>query len=530
MSLRIDADKFREWARLCADSLAAARVEIDALNVFPVPDSDTGTNAYLTFAAGLEAITEDPVPTKVPEVLKRYGEGLLMGAKGNSGTILSELIRGSLRVLRTKKRVEGADVVEALEAASKAAYAAVGDPQEGTILSVSAAAAKGAREAEAKGLSAEEVFDAAAQAAREALLLTPSQMERLAKAGVVDAGGRALVVVLDSLAQALTGRTPSPAPTHLPKPLIETGSDLDEGGPAYEVMYLLRAPGRRITPLKERLSELGDSLVVVGGDGLWNIHVHVDDVGAAIEAGMRAGRPFRIAVTHFAEQIATRKNVAKGRVVISAVTGAKLAQLVSDSGAVPLEFSAERPPTMAEMSRAIADANAEEIIILPNRDASIPLFEAAAKVARDNGTRVAVLKTTVQVQGLSALAVHDPGKAFDDDVVAMSSAASGIGHGAITIAQEDGLTSAGHCRKGDVLGVVNGDFAFVGIDMAAVAKDVFERLDVANGEIATVVVGEGMDADTLRAIESRVKALAPHAEFEVHEGGQSKYQLFIAVE
>lgn len=530
MSLRIDADRFRIWARLCADSLAAARAEIDALNVFPVPDADTGTNAYLTFAAGVEALDADPVPHKVLDVLKRYGEGLLMGAKGNSGTILSELVRGSLRVLRTKKRIEGADVVEALEAASKAAYAAVGDPQEGTILTVAAAAAQGAKEAQAQGLEAEQVFDAAAQAAREALLMTPSQMERLAKAGVVDAGGRALVVLLDSIAQALTGRVPTPAPAHLPQPIIETGSDLDEGGPAYEVMYLLKAPGRRITPLKERLGELGDSLVVVGGDGLWNIHVHVDDVGAAIEAGLRAGRPFRIAVTHFAEQMGTRRTANRGRAVIAAVTGQKLAELVTDAGAVALEFSAEQPLSVKEMTDAILDVRAEEVIILPNREASIPQFEAAAKVARDNGVRVAVLKTTVQVQGLAALAVHDSGQAFDDDVVAMSSAAGVIAHGAVTIAQADGLTSAGHCRKGDVLGVVNGDFAVIGTDIAAVAKDVYERLDVANSEIATLVVGEGVDGDTVNAIETRVKMLAPHAEFEVHDGGQSKYQLFLAVE
>lgn len=530
MSWRIGADDFRAWAQLCADSLAVARAEIDALNVFPVPDADTGTNAYLTFAAGLEALGEDPVPTKVPDVLKRYGEGLLMGAKGNSGTILSELVRGSLRALRGKKRIESADVVEALDAATKAAYAAVGDPQEGTILSVAAAATRGAREAEAEGLGAQDTFDAAARAAREALLLTPMQMDRLAKAGVVDAGGRALVVVLDSVAQSLTGRVPSPAPPHLPQPIFETGSDLDESGPAYEVMYLLKAPGRRITALKEALAELGDSLVVVGGEGLWNIHVHVDDVGAAIEAGMRAGRPFRIAVTHFAEQLSSQRRAATGRVVIAAVTGPDLADLATQAGAIALEFSAEKPLSTAVMADAIAAANAAEIIILPNREPSIPQFEAAARAARDRGVRVAVLKTTVQIQGLAALAVHDSGQDFDDDVVAMSAAAGAIRHGAVTIAQEDGLTSAGYCRKGDVLGVVSGDFAVVGTSIASVATEVFERLDVAKGEIATVIVGAGVDDEQVKAIESWVKTLAPHADFEVYRGGQSKYQLFLSVE
>lgn len=530
MSLRVDAERFRAWARLCADSLGAARAEIDALNVFPVPDADTGTNAYLTFEAGAAALAEHPVPEKVPDVLKRYGEGLLMGAKGNSGTILSELIRGSLRVLRSKKRIGASDVVEALTAASKSAYAAVGDPQEGTILTVAAAAAEGARLAEIEGLGPREVFDAAARAAREALILTPTQMDMLAKAGVVDAGGRALVVVLDSLAQALTGRVPSAAPANLPMPIIEAGTDLDPSGPSYEVMYLLRTSGRKIGPLRERLTELGDSLVVVGGEGLWNVHVHVDDVGAAIEAGLKAGRPFRIAVTHFADEITAHRRAATGRVVIMAVTGPGLAEIVTDAGGIGLEFTAEEPLTVSRMTDAIAAANVGEVLILPNRDAHISLFEAAAKVARDAGTRVAVLRTTVQMQGLAALAVHDPGQNFDDDVVTMSTAVGAIRHGAVTIAKEDGFTSAGPCRAGDVLGVVQGDFATVGNDPVDVAMDVYEQLDIASAEIVSMIVGADTTEEAVTEITRRIAEAAPHADIEVHRGDQSKYLLFLAVE
>lgn len=531
MSLRVDADGFRAWARLCADSLAEARAEIDALNVFPVPDADTGTNAYLTFAAGVDALDEDPVPEKLSDVLKRYGDALLMNAKGNCGTILSELVRGALRSLRGKKKIDSAEVVEALEAASDAAWAAVGDPQEGTILSVARAAAVGARHAHEAKKGARDVFEAAAAASREALLLTPTQMDRLAKAGVVDAGGRALVVVLESLSWALTGRVPTPAPGRLPVPAIETGADLDESGPSYEVMYLLKAAGRRITPLKEALSELGDSLVVVGGEGLWNVHVHVDDVGAAIEAGMKAGRPFRIRVTHFAEQIgAARKSDISGRAIITAVTGKELAAVVSEAGAVPLVFALDDPISMRAMSKAITDTNAAEVIVLPNREAHIPQFEAAAKVARDKGVRVSVLKTTVQVQGLAALAVHDPQRSFDEDVVAMSTAAGSIRHGAVTIAKEDGLTSAGPCKKGDVLGVVDGDFAFVGSNLVEISMNVLTDIGVERGEIVTMVVGRKVDDEVVAQIRQRVEALSPFVEFEIHQGGQRDYKLFLAVE
>lgn len=531
MSLRLEADGFRAWARLCADSLAEARAEIDALNVFPVPDADTGTNAYLTFAAGAAALDEDPVPEKLPDLMKRFGEALLMNAKGNCGTILSELVRGALRSLRGKKKVDAAEIVAALEAGSEAAWAAVGDPQEGTILSVARAAAAGAREAYLADQSARDVFEAAAAASREALLLTPAQMERLARAGVVDAGGRALVVVLESLSQAVTGRAPTPVPGRLPVPAIESGSDLDGSGPAYEVMYLLKASSRRIAGLKERLSELGDSLVVVGGDGLWNVHVHVDDVGAAIEAGMRAGRPFRIAVTHFAEQIGTiRQRAVSGRAIVTAVTGTDLAKLVQEAGAVPLTFSADEPLSVQTMTDAINDTNAAEIIILPNREAHIPQFEAAAKVARDEGVRVAVLQTTVQVQGLAALAVHDPQRTFDEDVVAMSTAASAIRHGAVTIAQSEGLTSAGPCAVGDVLGVVDGDFAFVGSNTVEISMNVLTELGVDRAEIVTLVVGKDLDEESVAQLQDRIEAVSPLVDIEVIAGGQNSYQLFLAVE
>ncbi len=530
MALQIVPERFHAWARLCAESLAVARDEIDALNVFPVPDSDTGTNAYFTFVAGVEALDALPPETAPLEIMRAYAEGLLIGARGNSGTILAELVRGSLLVLRgCAGGVTSHDVAEALGAASIAAYAAVGRPQEGTILTVAAAAAAAAREAATTEPDPKRVFDAAAGAAREALALTPTQFDKLARAGVVDAGGRALVVVLDSVAFALTGRAPSPRAASVPVPIVEPGIDLGEDGPSYEVMYLLRCADEQIGPLRETLEPLGDSLVVVGGEGLWNVHVHVDDVGAAIEAGIAAGSPFRITVTHFAEQIA-RQAPRSGRAIFSAVTGPGLADLTTRAGGTPLMFGPDRELTVAMVAAAIRDSGAEEVICLPNRAGHIPMFEAAAAAARDAGARVAVLPTTVQVQALTALAVHDPGRPFDIVVVAMSNAAGATRHGAVTIAAEDGITMAGPCRAGDVLGVVNGDFAIVGSAEADVAFEVLQRLDLATAEIVTLVVGRDSDVTTTEKITEAVRQDAPHVDVEVLEGDQEIYTLFVAVE
>jgi DAK2 domain fusion protein YloV len=532
MVLRLRADAFRAWTRLCVEALAQARAEIDALNVFPVPDSDTGTNAYLTFVAGADAVGALPDDVGLADVVRAHTDGLLTGAKGNSGVILSQLVRATFRDLRLDADVEPADVARSFRAASDAAHAAVGRPVEGTILSVAAAAAKGAEDAVESGAEARDVFALAAASARVALERTPEQMPRLAQAGVVDAGGRALVVVLDATERALTGRAPAAAPPHVPRPVGPSGDDFVEGGPGYEVMYLLDADDAEIPALRRTLDGLGDSLVVVGGDRLWNVHVHVDDVGAAIEAGLQAGRPYRIAVTHFADQVARQRagRPRSGRAVVVAATGSGLADLCREAGATVLEFSREQPVDVATMLRTLRDLDADEVVVLPNNHRYVGLFEAAAKQVRDDGVRVAVIPTHAQVQGLAALAVHDPGLAFDEDVVAMSSAAAHTQHGAVTIATEPGITMAGPCQAGDVLGVVSGDFAVVGADVAEVAGEVLDRLVSPSSELVTLVVGEGADHAVADELSRRLRSERVDVDVVVYEGGQENYPLFVAVE
>jgi DAK2 domain fusion protein YloV len=528
MGLTLNATAFRAWTQLCAAALSSARAEIDALNVFPVPDGDTGTNAYLTFVSGTDAVEALPADAPLDRLVRAYVDGLLTGAKGNTGVILSQLVRACFRDLRLDAPVSAADVAHSFVAASDAAWAAVGAPVEGTILSVAKAAALGATEAADAGVDGRTVFGRAARAAREALARTPDQMAMLARAGVVDAGGRALVVVLDATEQALTGRVPDHVAAQIPQPVQVPGDDLSADGPSYEVMYLLEADDTAVPALRATLMALGDSLVVVGDDRLWNVHVHVDDVGAAIEAGIAAGRPYRIAVTHFADQAARRPQT--GRVVIAATTGAGLTALCQEAGARTLDFTRDQPLTVAQMSASLRDVGADEIIVLPNNTRYIRQFEAAAQAARRDGVRVAVIPTQAQVQGLAALALHDPGLGFDEVVVAMSSAAAHTQHGAVTLATEPGMTMAGPVGPGDVLGVVTGDFAVVGDDVLDVARQVIDRLLSPAGEMLTVVLGEGSDPLHADAIGRYVRSSRPDVDVVVYDGGQENYPLFIAVE
>ncbi|WP_183100660.1 DAK2 domain-containing protein [Nocardioides pelophilus] len=551
----IELDTVLRFVDIAVDALSEAREEIDALNVYPVPDGDTGTNMYLTIAAARDAIREVPgAPRRA--ALAAFSRGALLGARGNSGVILSEMLGAIARRIASQTADDrNAEVMaEALRQATEASYAAVGEPVEGTMLTVARAASDAAAEAvKDPAARTHDVLRTAAAAAREALGHTPEQLEVLARAGVVDAGGRGICVILDAAETVLTGKRPVPVTQPLgshaiPVPqLAHPGAgDLSGDGPSYEVMYLLDTTDGEIPPLRARLGELGDSVVVVGGDGLWNVHVHVDDVGAAIEAGLEVGRPHRIRVTHFAEQVAAahgepageqRAVVPAGRTVIAVAAGPGLVELFSDAGAVVVEGGPGRRPSTGRLLEAISGSGAQEIVILPNDPDSVRAARVAASTAESDGAaqglRIAVIPTEAQVQGLAAIAVHEPGRTFDQDVTEMTATARHVKHGAVTIAAKEAMTSAGPCSPGDVLGVIAGDFAVIGDDLGEVAIAVLERLLAAGGELVTLVRGDG-SGDGADDIADRAAAWVeeqhPHVDTVVYDGGQERYPLLMSVE
>jgi dihydroxyacetone kinase-like predicted kinase len=298
-------------------------------------------------------------------------------------------------------------------------------------------------------------------------------------------------------------------------------------------MYLLDADDAQVPGLKERLARLGDSLVVVGGDGLWNVHVHVDDVGAAVEAGIAAGRPHRIAVTHFADQIAARHRrttTRAGRQVVAVAAGPGLEKLFQEAGATVVVGGPGNRPSTGMILDAIHAAGAQEVIVLPNDADSVRAARAAAQTAEgDDGIRVAVIPTEAQVQGLAAVAVHEPGRPFDQDVLEMTATARHARHGAVTVAAKQAMTMAGPCEPGDVLGVIAGDFAVVGHDLDLVADDVLERLLAGGGELVTIVAGED-GGDLARRAAAGVEERHPHVDVMVYDGGQERYPLLMSVE
>jgi hypothetical protein len=358
------------------------------------------------------------------------------------------------------------------------------------------------------------------------------QLEALRRAGVVDAGGQGYVLILDALVEVMSGVrrevpdivVPAVLPAEQPGP-----QDADEyGGPAYEVMFLLEAPEDAVPRLRARLGELGDSVVVVGGEDLWNVHVHADDAGAAIEAGMSVGRPYRIRVTYL--EVARRPAGPTARALVVVTHGQGVTDLLEASGVTAVRAPMAGRPSTAEMLAGIVHSAAGQVILLPSDKDSLPVAEAAAVAARAEGLRVAVIPTRSIAQSLSAVAVHDADADFDDDVVAMTRAAAGTSYAGLTTAIRSAMTNAGTCRVGDELGVVGGEIAVVGSDVQAVARSVIDLMLSKGGELVTVLLGEDAPADFMERLTRWGERAHPGVEFIGYEGGQPRWHAIIGVE
>ncbi len=576
----LDAAAVRRWCAVGLDALRRHQAEIDELNVYPVPDGDTGTNLVHTVTSAWEALVAefghttpgDMTPSvaasgvaaelrpnveteiaRLGRVLHCMARGALLGARGNSGVIISQILRGTADALAVVPIARGRALAEALTAAAKAGYAAVAEPVEGTVLSVATGAAEAARAADTDDLAT--VVQAAARGAAEALARTPEQLPVLARAGVVDAGGRGLVVLLDALAEVVTGRATATVPLARmarDPALLTVARETGSSAYGYEVQYLLDADDEGVAVLRPVLAAMGDSLVIVGsgsagGLPVWNVHVHVNDVGAAIEAGIRAGRPHRISVTRFADQMSVADPVsvgagsgsappdatpfdveARGLVVVAAGPG--LAEIFRAEGAEVVAGGPTNNPSTMEILAAVQATRAGRVALLPNDSNVLAVAQAAAEEARASGVRVGVVPTKSPVQAMAAIAVRDPLRRFHDDVIAMAEAAGACRFAEVTVATREALTVAGRCRPGDILGLVEGEVNVIGSDLSDTCRTMLDRMLGGGGELVTLVLGQDAPPDLGDALAAHLAHTWPFAEVRAYRGGQPHYPLLVGVE
>ncbi len=561
----LDRTALRRWAALVAARLRGARAELDALNVFPVPDGDTGTNLHLTVEGALADGGDD------------LARALLVHARGSSGVIASQLGRGWADGLGVGRgpgvAATGPVVAKALRRGDELAWAAVTEPVEGTVLSVSRAAADAAETSAAAGDPLRLVVAAVVDAAEQALVRTPQQLPALAAAGVVDAGGAGLVLALRALRDVVEGTATdeegagervADGPAR-GRPTARPAQD----GPAYEVMYLLAAttgPDGAPERLRVALTSLGDSVLVVGGDGLLQVHVHTDDPGAAVEAGLGLGTPRDIRITHFAAAAAASDAVTSGGAVgdgVAALTavaaagrraalavvacagGSATALLCRDAGADVVTSAPGERASTGDVLRAVLAADAEKVLVLPNDAETATVAHQAALAAEEHGVTAVVAGSRSQVQVVAALAVAGGRLPAGADVPAalrsVAAAVDGCRYGAVAVAARDCTTPVGWCRTGDLVGTVGRDVVAVGTDAVEVGAQVVARLqrDLVGGGAELVTVLPGRDGEEVaRRLRDRLQP--GHRErddladgglhVDVVGGGQPRYLLLLGCE
>ncbi|MGO8871321.1 MAG: DAK2 domain-containing protein [Acidimicrobiales bacterium] len=540
------------------DGLRSHQEVINRLNVYPVPDGDTGTNMALT----LESVTTEIAELNEPDLesaCRAIAHGSLMGARGNSGVILSQLLRGLAEGLNCPTGPPGArELSEALTVADKLAREAVMRPVEGTILTVARGAAERARDAADGGHSMLAVAEASRQGAAEALARTPSLLPVLEQAGVVDAGGAGYLLLFDALLSVLDGR-PMPLPPDLPEPVFAAldptvagvGAAVDDAdselaGLRYEVMYLLEAPDDTIPSFKEVWAGLGDSIVVVGGDGLWNCHIHTDDIGAAVEASLDAGRPRTIRVTDLLEEVEEERWVREGagRVgtgpsetppgpapttgVVAVATGDGIGRIFRSLGVQGLIAGGQSMnPSTAELVEAVDAVRSDQVILLPNNGNIRPV---ADRVGDLTDKSVWVVPTETIAEGFAALLAYDPEAEGGVNARAMEASARRVVPGEVTRAVRDSDSAAGPIREGDWLGLSRRGIEVVSDTLAGAACELLDLLVEDSHDLVTIIEGEGSGAADTRRITEWLRDRRPDVETEEHHGGQPLYPYLFSIE
>jgi DAK2 domain fusion protein YloV len=538
---RLGADQLRGVVTAFRDALVAHKEGINRLNVYPVPDGDTGTNMSLTLESvvgGLDAADRDLAAT-----CKAVSHGALMGARGNSGVILSAVLRGiATTFASTPDGVDGGAFAAALVAAAEGAYGAVGKPVEGTILTV---VRESAEAASATSGSLLDVVEGAKAGGSAALARTPEMLQVLRDAGVVDAGGAGFLLFLDAALHVIDGR-PLPEPVEVAAPNTVVFHSVDEAhegdisGLRYEVMYFLEAPDDTIAAFKDVWAGIGDSIVVVGGDGIWNCHIHTDDIGASIEAALDVGRPAKIRVTDLLEQVEEERWVrdaapdepaARPRVttaVIAVATGEGIKRIFHSLGVQAIVAGGQSMnPSTAQLLEAVDAVNAEQVVILPNNKNIIPVAQQVDELATRS---VRVVPTRGIAEGFAALLEYDPDADVDENLSSMTDAAGNVLAGEVTRAVRASTCDVGPIAEGDFIGIARDGIRAIDQSLAGAAIGLLAELVTEDHEIVTLIEGEGSSPAETRRITEWLGEHRDNVQVEVHNGGQPLYPYLIGVE
>ncbi len=537
---KISAELLQRMLLEGAANLENNRAAVDALNVFPVPDGDTGTNMNLTLQAVVKAIAGLNQPS-VGQVATACSTGSLMGARGNSGVILSQLFRGFGKFLADKGQdVSAADFVAALQTGVNTVYKAVRKPVEGTILTVMRESVKAAESVARRTNDPLAVIQSLVNQSEKTLAKTPELLAVLKQQGVVDAGGQGLVFIFQGFLAAAQGRRISQvAPTPITTPLVEhalLGSS-DEIEFGYCTEYMIAHPTITEDDLHDQLERLGDSLLVVGDTTLLKVHVHTNDPGLALQTGLKYGQLTGIKVENMREQHSSLYGAGqvdnlqppKPLGVVAVVAGAGLQEIYRSMGVDAIVSGGQTMnPSTEDLAKAVESVRAEQVLILPNNK---NVVMAAEQVQDLIVGRVHVIHSVTVPQGLSALMSYNPeSENVPAMVAAMERNLRQVKSGQVTIAVRDHSCPAGEVKEGDYIGIVEGDIVCFGSDLSAVTVTLIEQMVDEDDGLISIFSGQDISEAELNALTGDLSERHPDVEIECHVGGQPVYHYLISVE
>jgi DAK2 domain fusion protein YloV len=542
------------FKHLSAASLAWLEQNYEAvnqLNVFPVPDGDTGTNMLLTMRAAYHEIAANESP-EVGEIADKLAYGAIMGSRGNSGTILSQLFRGFAQALAGKRQFDAALLAASVREAVKMAYKAVQSPVEGTILTV-------AREtAEAIEATVEEtndlrlILERAVDRARLSVARTPDLLPILKKAGVVDAGGQGLMLIFEGMLRYAHGEELTASSIEQTEHLAALQEVLrapDSRGYGYDVQYILHGKNLDLDAVRAAIGSMGDSMVVVGDASTIKVHIHVHDPGIPISYGISLGVISDVVVENMQAQsedyIAMRQSqptepspeqpatVNPGDIAVVAVApGDGLRRVFRDLGAAYVVSGGQTMnPSTEELLHAVRSLNTDKVIILPNNKNVILAAEQAAKLATEGQElQVAVVPTRTVPQGITAMLSYTAGGDFDAVTEAMQDARHNVVTGEVTTATRSVELDGVNVESGQVIGLVDGKLAVSGQNLADVVRDLLERMAARDHEVITVYYGDHVTEAEADALVNALRNVYPNQEFDLIRGGQPHYHYILSAE
>ena len=520
------------------DALQDHKENLNSLNVYPVPDGDTGSNMAATLNSVVSEINSLEENAELENIIEAISHGSLMGARGNSGVIISQILRGFVSEIKSASRetIDANLFSEALSTAAAAAYEAVGNPVEGTILTVVRETAEAAEKAVSEESSLLPVAEIAREAAKRSLDSTPELLPVLARAGVVDAGGSGFLLMMDSLLHVIDDR-PMPEPeavtVSVDALILDVHDETSNNGTRYEVMYFLEAPDDSMPDFKKAWSEIGDSIVVVGGENIWNCHVHTNNIGAAVEAGISVGRPYDIRVTDLFEEVAENHHDHEiadpvGCSVIAVANGDGIGEIFRSLGATLIVHGGQSMnPSTADLLEAAEATASEHVIILPNNSNIVAVAE---QVDSQTSKTVRVVETHTVTEGFASLLGYDPEATSEKNQTGMSQASQTVESGEITTAVRESTSEIGEIKKGDFLGLQKGKVTVIAATIVEATNNLLKEMISNEHEIVTLVAGEDSNEKETDEIVAWVNTEYEELEVEVHKGGQPLYPYYIGIE